>query len=50
MEKFGYSIEPGHYAYPFTIDVPDWLPASIHQACEQYLYQYNIKYLLRAQY
>ena len=40
---------PGHYSYPFSLQLPDWLPASMMMAGGSNSSELTIRYTLRAQ-
>ena len=44
-----YEIQPGQYAFPFEIELPDWLPASIGVAENANAMLMQIKYMLITQ-
>ena len=44
-----HEIQPGQYAFPFEIELPDWLPASTGVAENQNAMLMQIKYMLIAQ-
>lgn len=48
-QKNGNFIEPGQYAFPFEIELPDWLPVSAGIAENQHGILMQVKYMLIAQ-
>ena len=44
-----HTIEKGQYSFPFAIDLPDWLPASLGILENEQAIAMHIKYMLVAQ-
>ena len=50
LEKYQFKVGPGQYAYPFSVKLPQWLPASMCQTNDKNSQEFSIKYILRAQF
>ena len=46
----GETLEPGQYSFPFSVALPDWLPASMAFACYRESGHLSISYSLTAQF
>ena len=45
----GHRIETGQYAFPFEIQLPEWLPASIGVTENEHVIMMQVKYMLAVQ-